>query len=83
MRNPLKRIAAALILVAGAAAAPAAAQESWPSRPVRVIVPYAAGGSTDGTARLYADMLSKALGQQFVIENKGGASGTIGTETVA
>ncbi|MEO6434636.1 MAG: tripartite tricarboxylate transporter substrate binding protein, partial [Tepidisphaeraceae bacterium] len=58
----------------------ALAQANWPEKPVRIIVNFAPGGSTDNAARPFADRLSKALGQQFVIENKSGASGTIGVE---
>ncbi len=56
------------------------AQSNWPEKPVRIVVNFAPGGSTDNAARPFADRLSKALGQQFVIENKAGASGTIGVE---
>ena len=55
----------------------------WPSRPVKLIVPYAAGGSGDAVARPWAERLSQAFGQQFVIENRTGASGTIGAEAAA
>jgi tripartite-type tricarboxylate transporter receptor subunit TctC len=63
-------------------ALPAAAQ-NYPSRPVRLIVPYQAGQGTDVAARYFAERLSKALGQQFVVDNKPGAGGNIGTEAVA
>lgn len=63
------------------AAAPAWAQ-SWPDRPVKVIVPYAAGGATDAIARPWSEEFSKAFGQQFVVENRGGASGMIGMEAM-
>ena len=59
------------------------AQAPWPSRPVKVIVPFGAGGGTDNLARYWGEMLGKAFGQQFVIENRGGASGMIGTEATA
>jgi len=59
--------------------ATAAAQE-WPNRPIRFIVPFPAGGSTDVGARVIADGLSRALGQQIVVENKSGASGNVGFE---
>jgi len=52
----------------------------WPSRPVKIIVPFAAGGATDLLARPWAEWLSKAYNQQFIIENRGGASGLIGME---
>ena len=61
---------------------PASAQ-TYPSKPVRLIVPYAPGGSADNAARPYAEKLSLILGQQFVIENRGGASGAIGAEAVS
>ena len=62
----------------------AAAQAAdWPERPVKLILPYAPGGATDLIGRPWADKLSQAFGQQFVIENRGGASGIIGTEAVA
>ena len=61
---------------------PAAAQ-TWPNRPVRLVVPYAPGGTTDGTARILADALSRTWGQQVVIENKPGQGTNIGAETVA
>ena len=72
-----------LLAVALAALCGNARADSWPSKPVRVVVPYAAGGSSDVLARPWAEQLSRSLGQQFVIDNKGGASGTIGTEAVA
>jgi tripartite-type tricarboxylate transporter receptor subunit TctC len=56
------------------------AQAKWPDKTVKVIVNFAPGGSTDNAARPYADRLSRALGQQFIIENRSGASGTIGVE---
>jgi len=71
--------------IAGSLAAPAIlrAQANWPERPVRIIVPFAAGGGTDVLARPWADKLSQAFRQQFVIDNRGGASGLIGTEAAA
>lgn len=76
------RLWLALIATAWMAAipGPVQAQSKWPEKPVRIIVNFAPGGSTDNAARPFADRLSKALGQQFVIENKAGASGTIGVE---
>lgn len=73
-------------LCAAALLAPQAQAEdaaSWPTRPVSLVVPYAPGGSTDAVARFLAPVLSEALGQPFVVENKPGASGTIGTDLVA
>ena len=72
--------AAGLALAATAAFAQSAA---WPDKPIKVVVPYAAGGGTDIMARPWMEKLSQAFGQPFVIENRGGASGMIGTESVA
>jgi tripartite-type tricarboxylate transporter receptor subunit TctC len=57
--------------------------EDWPGRPIRVIVPFPAGGSTDVGGRVIADVLSRALGQQIYIENKSGGSGSLGMEAAA
>jgi len=59
------------------------AELDWPSRPIRIIVPYAPGGQGDITARLLADQLRPRLNQSLVVENRGGANGAIGTEAVA
>ena len=77
-------MAFALPLLAATAWAATAQNEaaSWPAKPVRIIVNFAPGGSTDNAIRPFADRLSKALGQQFVIENRGGASGALGLEAV-
>jgi tripartite-type tricarboxylate transporter receptor subunit TctC len=75
-----------LHLAAGAAALPAVSRIAWaqayPSRPVRWIVPFGPAGATDITARLIGQWLSERLGQQFVIENRPGAGGNVGTEAV-
>lgn len=74
---------AILIVVVAAlfgAGAKASAQENWPTKPVRIIVNFAPGGSTDNATRPFADRLSRVFGQQVVIENRPGASGTIGVE---
>lgn len=73
-----------LASLAGATLAPAArAQSTWPTRPVRIIVPYPAGGVNDVIARLVADHLRPMLGQPVVIDNRAGAGGTIGMDLVA
>jgi len=75
----------ALIGLGAALAAPglARAQGAWPDRPVRVIVPFTPGGTTDILARAMSAELQEALGQPFVVENRGGAGGTLGSEAVA
>ena len=60
----------------------ASAQEKYPSRPIKLIVPFAAGGGIDITARIAAQKASEALGQQIVVVNQGGAGGAVGTEAV-
>lgn len=62
--------------------APAAAQQ-WPERTIKIVVPYPAGGNVDGAARILADQLQSALGQPMVVENKAGAGGLVGSESVA
>ena len=70
-----RALAAALCL----AVAPAAlAQTAWPAKPVRIMVPFAPGALTDVAARAIAQELSQQLGQQFVVENRGGGGGTLG-----
>ena len=73
----------ALAASAAAASAPAWAQSGWPNKPVRIIVPYTAGGFTDQMARLLQVGLQKTLGQPIVIENKPGANSIIGVDMVA
>jgi len=75
--------AAAAASVAGLSTQASAQAANWPEKPVKLILPYAPGGATDLIARPWADALSKAFGQQFVIENRGGAGGMIGTEAAA
>ncbi|WP_157986044.1 Bug family tripartite tricarboxylate transporter substrate binding protein [Teichococcus vastitatis] len=72
-------LATASLLRAGTASA----QAVWPSRPVRLVIPYPPGGSTDVVGRLVGQALSEELGQPFVIENRGGATATIGSQLVA
>ncbi|HEY7298076.1 MAG TPA: tripartite tricarboxylate transporter substrate-binding protein [Xanthobacteraceae bacterium] len=80
MRNLIKYLIPAFLLAAPIAL-PAQAQ-TYPTRPVHVVVPFPPGGFTDVTARLIAQKLGEALGQQMVIENRSGASGLLGVEAV-
>src|SRR6185295_13584868 len=75
------RFACALLLLAVAHAVRAA--ETWPARPVRVIVPFLAGGGVDTVARITANRLGAELGQQVIVDNRTGARGVIGVDIVA
>jgi tripartite-type tricarboxylate transporter receptor subunit TctC len=77
------RMKLALTAIAVLAAAGPAAAQDYPSRPITLIVPYSAGGGNDVFARAAADRMSKILGQQIVIENRGGAGGSIATRQIA
>ena len=83
MNTPRIFGAACLVVTVCAAALPAWAAESYPNRPVRFIVPYPPGGTTDLVARGIAEKLSSAWGQQFVVDNRGGASTMIGADQMA
>ena len=80
-RQILKASVGAVPLLMGAGTV--VAQAEWPTRPVKVIVPYPAGGGADTVSRILFAKLSEALGQQFVIDNRGGAGGTIGAAVAA
>ena len=73
----------ATLLVLGLLAAMTACAQDWPAKPVRFIVPYPPGGGTDVIARIVQNRLAEQLGQQIVIENRGGAGGALGTEAAA
>jgi hypothetical protein len=82
-RSALQKIAAGALAASGIAPFRAGAATAWPSQPVKLVVPFAAGGSTDALARLLARKLQDALGQPFVVENRGGANGNLGASVVA
>jgi len=77
------RLRAVLLALAGSAVALGASAQTYPSRPVRFIVPFPPGGGNDIVGRIVALRLSEALGQPVVVDNRGGAGGTIGTDIVA
>ena len=82
-RRGLVKLSAAASLAAGLASRTSRAQQPWPNRPIRLIVPFPAGGGADAIARVVGARLSEIWGQQVVIENRGGAAGNIAAEAAA
>jgi tripartite-type tricarboxylate transporter receptor subunit TctC len=78
-----RRIVSALLLLAGAAWSSPAPADTYPSRPIKLVVPFPAGGPLDFVGRIVTEKMAVRLKQPFVIENKSGAAGNLGTETVA
>src|SRR5947209_8008240 len=78
-----RRLALSLALPLGQAMLRPAWAQSYPERPIRSVVPFPAGGSTDVAARIIADVLSRSLRQQVFVENRSGANGTVGVDVVA
>jgi tripartite-type tricarboxylate transporter receptor subunit TctC len=83
MANLAKAVSIALVAASVAGASGRASAQAYPTRPVTVVVPFAAGGGNDIMGRLLGQHMGGALGQQFVIDNRGGAAGTIGARAVA
>jgi tripartite-type tricarboxylate transporter receptor subunit TctC len=81
--NPKSCLAGLTAVVLAAMAGPLHAQQPWPSKPVRLVIPFPPGGPTDIIGRAVGRELEKAFGQPFVVENRAGAGGTIGAESVA
>ncbi len=84
MKHALKRrlaLALGMLLIAGAGSS--ALAQTYPNRPVRIIVPYPAGGTVDAVARVVAQRLTEQMGQSFIVENRAGANGVIGSDAVA
>src|SRR5438132_12773234 len=85
MRKRTAILATTLLAASTVLAAPASQTQvqPYPTRPITIVVPFAAGGGNDILARLLGQHMGRALGQQFVIENRGGAAGTIGARAIA
>ena len=82
-RVAIKSFAYSLIIATNLTAIQAYSQTAWPSKPVKIVVPFAPGGTTDILARAMAPELSKAFGQSFIVENRAGAGGNLGSDIVA
>ena len=78
-----KWLSGALVCLSGVLIAGLAQAQSWPTKPIKLIVPYPPGGGTDVIARIVQDPLAKELGQQVIIDNRGGAGGSIGSALAA
>ena len=83
MRSPFSLHTRAAVCAIALAASAAALAQSYPTKPVRMIIPFAPGGNTDIIGRVFAPKMGEILGQQIIIDNRGGAGGTIGTEAAA
>jgi tripartite-type tricarboxylate transporter receptor subunit TctC len=83
MRNPARRLVTLVTLVLAALPLAAAAQGSYPDKPIKLVVPFPPGGNVDLSARILAPALARELGQPVVVENKAGAGGTLGLDAVA
>jgi tripartite-type tricarboxylate transporter receptor subunit TctC len=82
-RTAPRALAATLVALAAAGASPWAAAQAWPTKPVTIVVPFPPGGGTDAFARPLFALMTRNLGKQFVIDNRGGAGGTVGAGMAA
>ena len=83
MRKPMKKMPVTALAIFAVTHSIVAFSQSWPSRPIRVVVPFVAGGGVDSAARITTSRLSSSLGQQVIIDNRPGGRAVIGVETVA
>jgi tripartite-type tricarboxylate transporter receptor subunit TctC len=83
MLKPASTLVALMAAAACGASTVTASAQSYPSRPITLVVPFPAGGGNDALARLVAEKMTKTLGQQVVVENRGGAGGTLATRAIA
>lgn len=83
MQSGVRTTALALVAATLLGAAHAVLAQAWPSRPIRIMVPFPAGNAGDVTARSLTDRLGQRLGQSFIVENRAGAQGAIGVDAVA
>jgi tripartite-type tricarboxylate transporter receptor subunit TctC len=82
-KNPYAALAAPILAAAACLFTTGALAQAWPAKPVRIVVPFAAGGTSDNLGRIVSQKLSETFKQPFVVDNRGGASGSIGSEQVA
>jgi len=83
VENKMKKLALLLVIACGVTGTAFAQRPEWPSKPIKMLVPYGAGGAADVAARLFAEHLGQSFGQQFVVENRTGAGGLIGALALA